>query len=320
MNKKINQYAKGKFEYTQSKIQCDRQMLQLETQAGENVSGSFKIWVEDAKEVRGMVVTDCHYMTLEEEVFQGKEEEIKYTFTGEKCVPGEVIKGDFYIISDHGCIRIPFNVLIGVPACNASIGNIKDMFHFANLAREDESEAAALFKNKNFEQIFLYKDPDNIALYRGLLAGTGKGVALEEFLIAVRKKLPIRFSIDKSNFIYDDCIESFVEEVTLTKDNWGFCEIHIESDAKFLQPEHKIIWTDKFFGDSYKLKFLVDIDKMTAGINYGRIRICTVRQTLTIEVMAQKHGTDHEIVVKSLARQRAYYSLVKLYLDFLCQR
>ncbi len=24
-------------------------MLQLETQAGENVSGSFKIWVEDAK-------------------------------------------------------------------------------------------------------------------------------------------------------------------------------------------------------------------------------------------------------------------------------
>lgn len=316
MNKKINQYAKGKFEYTQSKIQCDRQMLQLETQAGENVSGSFKIWVEDAKEVRGMVVTDCHYMTLEEDVFQGKEEEVKYTFTGEKCVPGEVIKGDFYIISDHGCIRIPFNVLIGVPACNASIGKIKDMFHFANLAREDESEAAALFKNKNFEQIFLYKDPDNIALYRGLLAGTGKGVALEEFLIAVRKKLPIRFSIDKSNFIYDDCIESFVEEVTLTKDNWGFCEIHIESDAKFLQPEHKIIWTDKFFGDSYKLKFLVDIDKMTAGINYGRIRICTVRQTLTIEVMAQKHGTDHEIVVKSLARQRAYYSLVKLYLDF----
>ena len=83
-----------------------------------------------------------------------------------------------------------------------------------------------------------------------------------------------------------------------------------------MQPEHKIIWTDKFFGDSYKLKFLVDIDKMTAGINYGRIRICTVRQTLTIEVMAQKHGTDHEIVVKSLARQRAYYSLVKLYLDF----
>ena len=225
MNKKINQYAKGKFEYTQSKIQCDRQMLQLETQAGENVSGSFKIWVEDAKEVRGMVVTDCHYMTLEEDVFQGKEEEIKYTFTGEKCVPGEVIKGDFYIISDHGCIRIPFNVLIGVPACNASIGKIKDMFHFANLAREDESEAAALFKNKNFEQIFLYKDPDNIALYRGLLAGTGKGVALEEFLIAVRKKLPIRFSIDKSNFIYDDCIESFVEEVTLTKDNWGFSEI-----------------------------------------------------------------------------------------------
>lgn len=72
MNKKINQYAKGKFEYTQSKIQCDRQMLQLETQAGENVSGSFKIWVEDAKEVRGMVVTDWSLHDFGRRCFSGK--------------------------------------------------------------------------------------------------------------------------------------------------------------------------------------------------------------------------------------------------------
>ncbi len=117
---------------------------------------------------------------------------------------------------------------------NASIGNIKDMFHFANLAREDESEASKFcLKNKNFEQIFLYKDPDNIALYRGLFAGTGKACGIRRISYCGSQKLPIRFSIDKSNFIYDDCIESFVEEVTLTKGQLGLCEIHIESDAKF---------------------------------------------------------------------------------------
>lgn len=316
MNKKINQYAKGKFEYEQSVIQCDRQMIQVDTQAGENVSGSFKLWTDTRKDIRGMVVTDCHYMTLENDAFQGKEVEVKYTFVGEKCIPGEIIKGSFYVISDCGCIRITFSVSIGVPAYNTSIGKIKDMFQFANLAREDESEAVSLFKNKNFEQIFLYKDFENIALYRGLLSGTSKGVAMEEFLIAIHKKLPIRFSIDKANFIYDDCVEPFVEEITITKDNWGFCEIHISSDAKFLKPEHKIIWTDKFSGNSYKINFLVDVDKMVAGINYGRITIRTVRQTLVIEVMAQKHGTDHQIVVNSLARQKAYYNLMKLYLDF----
>ena len=190
------------------------------------------------------------------------------------------------------------------------------MFHFANLAREDESEAVSLFKNKKFEEVFLYKDPENIALYRGLLAGTSKGIAMEEFLIAIRKKLPIQFTLDKTNFIYDDCVESFVEEVTITKDNWGFCELHVSSDAKFLQPEHKIIWTDKFSGNSYKMKFLVDVDKMAAGINYGRVVIQTVRQTIVIEVMAQKRGTDHDIVVRSLARQKSYYDLVNLYLEF----
>ena len=139
---------------------------------------------------------------------------------------------------------------------------------------------------------------------------------MEEFLIAIHKKLPIQFTLDKTNFIYDDCVESFEEEVTITKDNWGFCELHVVSDAKFLQPEHKIIWTDKFSGNSYKIKFLVDIDKMAAGINYGRVMIQTVRQTLVIEVMAQKRGTDHDIVVKSLARQTAYYDLMKMYLEF----
>ncbi len=316
MNKKINLYANGKFEYEQSVIQCDSSEISLETEAGENISGSFKVWTNSGSIIRGMVVTDCHYMMLENDSFEGIEGEIKYTFVGERCIPGEIIKGNFNIISDCGNLKIPFSISINVPACNASIGKIKDMFHFANLAREDESEAVSLFKNKKFEEVFLYKDPENIALYRGLLAGTSKGIAMEEFLIAIRKKLPIQFTLDKTNFIYDDCVESFVEEVTITKDNWGFCELHVSSDAKFLQPEHKIIWTDKFSGNSYKMKFLVDVDKMAAGINYGRVVIQTVRQTIVIEVMAQKRGTDHDIVVRSLARQKSYYDLVNLYLEF----
>ena len=316
MNKKINLYANGKFEYEQSVIQCDSSEISLETEAGGNVSGSFKVWTDSGNIIRGMVVTDCHYMMLESESFEGIEGEIKYTFVGEKCIPGEIIKGNFNVISDCGNLKIPFSISIGVPSCNASIGKIKDMFHFANLAREDESEAVSLFKNKKFEEVFLYKDPGNIALYRGLIAGTSKGIAMEEFLIAIHKKLPIQFTLDKTNFIYDDCVESFVEEVTLTKDNWGFCELHISSDAKFLQPEHKILWTDKFSGNIYKMKFLVDVDKMSAGINYGRVLIQTVRQTLVIEVMAQKRGTDHDIVVKTLARQKAYYDLVNMYLEF----
>ncbi|MDY5181851.1 DUF5717 family protein [Butyribacter sp.] len=316
MNKKINLYANGKFEYEQSVIQCDSSEISLETEAGENISGNIRVWTDKDSVIRGMAVTDCHYMMIENDSFEGKECEIKYTFVGEKCIPGEVIKGNFDIISDCGSLKIPFSISIGVPACNASIGKIKDMFHFANLAREDESEAVALFKNKKFEEVFLYKEPGNIALYRGLLSGTSKGIAMEEFLIAIHKKLPIQFTLDKTNFIYDDCVESFEEEVTITKDNWGFCELHVVSDAKFLQPEHKIIWTDKFSGNSYKIKFLVDVDKMAAGINYGRVMIQTVRQTLVIEVMAQKRGTDHDIVVKSLARQTAYYDLMKMYLEF----
>ena len=45
--------------------------------------------------IRGMAVTDCHYMMLENDSFEGKECEIKYTFVGEKMYSGRSDKRQF---------------------------------------------------------------------------------------------------------------------------------------------------------------------------------------------------------------------------------
>lgn len=316
MREKINQAARGEFEYKSSPLQLSIQAIQITVNAGELAEGSFEVSNGLGRMMRGAVSSDCHFMEFPEDIFQGVTSEITYIFHGEAMLPGETVKGNIMIISDCGTKKLPFSVTGGVPACEVSNGRIRDLFHFTNLAKEHSDEAATLFRSKHFEEVFLYRDNINIALYRGLSKGSSKGMAMEEFLIAIHKKLPIQLSVNKAAFQYDDCGKSFTDKFMIIKNNWGYGEYHIQSDNAFIVPEHKIIWTDDFVGNSYSMSFLVDTEKMLPGRNYARITVSTVRQKLEITVVASKSSADHNAVCAKRDGQKNLYQLITLYLEF----
>lgn len=320
MKEKIDEMAKGIFKCDSAVLIPAPSQIKLYVDSGEYCDGSFTVSNSKNRVMKGIISTDCHYVELEQTSFQSETSEIRFRFDGSNIMPGEVIKGSIYVITDCGSTCVQFCVTVNVPSCTVSSGKIKDLFHFANLARENSTEAVQLFRNKHFEEVFLYRDNTNIALYRGLCAGTSKGLAMEEFLIAIRKKLPIQISVNQTSFIYEDCREQFMDKIIITKDNWGFGEIHINSDAEFVKPEHKIIWTDNFAGNTYPLSFVIDPDNMTLGNNYARITISTVRQTIEICITAIKPGVKHEDVIKRLGSQEKLYKLTELYLDFSMDR
>lgn len=316
MREKINQAARGVFEYSMSPLQLSVKELHIDVNAGETVEGSFEVSNELARFMRGAVTSDCHFMEFTEEFFQGVSSEIQYIFRADSLLPGDIVKGNIEVISECGTKKLPFSVSVGVPACEVSSGKIRDLFHFTNLAKEQSDEAATLFRNKHFEEVFLYRDNVNIALYRGLSKGSSKGMAMEEFLIAIHKKLPIQLSVNKTSFHYENCEKSFTDNFIISKNNWGFGEYHIQSDSDFVVPEHKIIWTDDFVGNTYSMQFLVDAEKMLPGRNYARITISTVRQKLEVTVIADKSSKNHELVRRRKSEQKNLYQLIFLYLEF----
>jgi len=316
MREKINQAARGEFEYKSSPLQLSMQEIHITVNAGELTEGSFEVSNELGRIMRGAVSSDCHFMEFAEDIFQGVTSEITYIFHGETLLPGETVKGNIMIISDCGTKKLPFSATGGVPACEVSGGRIRDLFHFTNLAREHSDEAATLFRSRHFEEVFLYRDNINIALYRGLSKGSSKGMAMEEFLIAIHKKLPVQLSVNKTAFQYDDCGKSFTDKFMITKNNWGYGEYHIQSDNAFIVPEHKIIWADDFVGNSYSMSFLVDTEKMLPGRNYARITVSTVRQKLEITVTASKSSAGHNAVCARRDKQKSLYQLITLYLEF----
>ncbi|HBA97303.1 MAG TPA: hypothetical protein DCZ23_04255 [Lachnospiraceae bacterium] len=320
MKEKIDDIAKGKFKSAPAVLALLPDQIKLETGSGESCEGSFTVNNSRNRMMRGLISTSCHYVSLEQDFFQGKTAVVKFRFDGKNLMPGEVIAGTILVITDCGSASVQFCVTVNLPSCAASCGKIRDLLHFTNLAKENSQEAVQLFKSKQFENVFLYRDNINTILYRGLLAGTSKGLAMEEFLIAIHKKLPIQLMVNQTKFEYSNCHVRFMDKVIITKDNWGFGEFHINSDAEFVRPEHKIIWADNFTGNKYNLAFFIDPAKMVAGNNYARIKITSVRQTIDIEISAVKPGVRHDVVMQSLNVQNRFYELTKLYLDFSMNR
>lgn len=316
MRERINRAAKGEFSYDTPHVTVSEKEIHIEVNAGETTEGTFTVSSPKSHVIRGMVQSDCHFMEFLETVFEGEQNEIRYLFHAEFLTPCDTMKGNIQIISDCGTCSVPFHVTVGVPACEVSTGKIRDLFHFTNLAKEDPKEASALFRNPHFEEVFLFRDNANIALYQGLVKGTSKGMAMEEFLIAIHKKLPIVLSVNKTNFEYSDCSDSFTDHFRITKNNWGYGEYRIESDCAFLVPERKMIWSDDFMGDSYSMPFLVDVQKMIPGKNFGKITISNVAQKIEIYVTASRKEENKELSYERKQSRRCIFELMRLHLKF----
>ena len=94
---------------------------------------------------------------------------------------------------------IPFTAQVEAPYINTSIGKIKNLFEFANLARMDWAEAKKVFRSEEFERVILKNEERYHVIYRNLLKSISTSQALEEFPIAVNKKSKINLGISKTH-------------------------------------------------------------------------------------------------------------------------
>lgn len=93
---------------------------------------------------------------------------IPFHFSGKGLVPGDTVKGEFKLISNQGEYTLPYHVTIVPELFETSLGQIKNLFHFANLARISWQEAVKVFYSSAFEEILTGNDRQYLNLYRAL--------------------------------------------------------------------------------------------------------------------------------------------------------
>lgn len=289
--------------------------IELNIKAGETLNGSFRIYAEGGN-AQGRIYSSDTRMQLSSFEFMGKEFEINYCFDAKAAEAGSTVKGEFDIISNCKEYTIPYRVNILRPQLECSIGTVKNMFHFTNLAQTNWSEAVELFFSPGFSAIFHKNDKNAWLSYMGLSKNKGNEQNVEEFLIEISKKTPVIYTFDIEGFMLEDVQDSTQRQVAVKRSGWGYSLLNIKTDGEFLNVDRDKIESGDFKNNRCDITIHIDASKLHNGVNSGIITFndaCNV-YTLPVDILM-----DEAPEKRSAARKekRALCNLTRLYADML---
>lgn len=283
VKEKIGLLSKGIFEYENPEVVVSEESLELKVEAGKLFEGFFEIHSLNGVEIRTKAFSSNKLMQLKRQDFAGIQIRVDYLFDAANLEAGEVIEGHVSIISNGGEIEIPFSVQICQPFCHTSVGPIKDLAQFTNLAQTNWHEAVKLFRSPNFVRVFLV-NKKYAHIYEKLIQSRNPNQAMEEFLCTIKRKRRIDIKISQDSIEYVDLKEPVSARLVIEKSGWGYQRIFVETAGDFIQVYKKELTTEDFLGSYYQLEYVIDPSFFRQGNNYGKITVRTLYKTVEISV------------------------------------
>lgn len=315
MEKVIDRLLEGNFDYENGSLDFSCSKLELSIKQGECREGSFKILSDGGRLTQGSVLSsDCRMECLTTE-FVGSEEEIFFCFHGEELEEGDVVKGEFYVISNQGEYYLPFVVNVEYTVLTSSLGNIKNLFHFVNLAKTSPAEAVKLFYSADFYRIFNGNDRQYYDYYKGLSRMPGNEQNVEEFLIGINKKQKIEYLTNMDTIRIEEPEGIAEAGLVITRNGWGYTRLRIEAEGSFLYTEKAEITDDDFLGNACRLPVYVDSSFLHGGNNFGSIRLCNSYGEIVVNVIVKYRAAGNQ-GRRSRERKRLTLQLMEFYQAF----
>lgn len=285
LNQVIDRLLNGEFDYERGSLDFSCPRLELTIEKGETVEDSFLIYGLPDKLTKGHITTSDNRMECLTPDFSGSEEQIRYRFHSEGLEEGDVVKGEFFVISNQGEYYLPYVVTVSYHVLESSLGRIKNLFHFANLAKTNMDEAMQLFYSPYFKQILTGNDKQYLKVYEGLSKYKSNEQNLEEFLLVINKKQKIEYLLEEQSIRIENPEGVSERQLTVTKNGWGYTYLQVETDGDFLSVEKDVLNEDDFLGNYCRLNYYIDEEKTHAGKNYGTIRLYSAYVDITAEIV-----------------------------------
>lgn len=216
--------------------------------------------------------------------FAGSEDEIGYRFDAAGMEAGEEVGGFFYIISNRGEYYLPFQVTVLPDEISSSLGEIRNLFHFTNLAKTNWEEAVKLFYSAEFRHVFTGHDRQYYAAYKGLSSVPGNEHNVEEFLLEIHKKKPVEYLPEESEIRIEDPVPEARYAFVVNRNGWGYTHLRIKAEGDFLRLPEETVGDDAFLGNVYRLYYHIEQEKLHRGYNYGAILLVQENRTIRVPV------------------------------------
>lgn len=316
MQDAVERILEGKFNSDAHSLDFSSPVMELTLKENESLEGSFFIYGPEGGVTEGTVSSSRLRMRCLVDHFSGQQEEIPYSFDASGMMAGETLKGEFRIISNQGEYYIPYTVKVEEGTLQSELGSIKNLFHFANLARTNWEEAVKLFYSKDFLRVFGGSDRQYLPVYRGLVSGERKQQNVEEFLLEIKKKQKVEFIPEETEIRIENPVGVVENRIVINRNGWGYSELLIEKDGDFLILEKEMIRDEDFLGNCYRLPFYVDSERLHAGRNYGLFRIYNPYVSFTIQILAINKPVATKIVQIRRQKKHTIMEMMQYYEAF----
>lgn len=245
--------------------------IDLEVEQGQKVQGSFRITTDEKYKPEGYIYCNDLHMQLNTTTFCGLDMEISFWFNAKGLSGGYVSEGKFFVVSNLGEYEIPYRVMVMPPLPVGSFGEVKNLFHFANLAQTDFKGAVELFYSDKFKNILIGNDSEYMTIYRGLSVNIGNEKNVDHFLEIAKKKTRCKFETDINEISIVDPTEDILKTIKIIRDGWGYIDVNVYAKGDFIDCEEITLYSDDFAGNVYEININIACDRLHIGKNEGTV-------------------------------------------------
>ena len=316
MRRTVERILNGQFDYEKGSLDLSLSRIELTLAPDEIYTGSFFIKAVRGRLTEGRVYSSDIRMELIVDSFSGLESEIGYTFSAQGLEEGDVAQGELYIISNQGEYYLPYVVTVLKKNIESSLGSIKNLFHFTNLAKSSWNEAVKLFYSEEFINLFVGNDLRYKKLYLGLSRFYGNEQNVEEFLLSINKKQPVEFIPERTQITIDDPIGIVEEYVNITRNGWGYTFLNVEADGEFISFTKSVVTDDDFLGNYLSFPVLINPDNLHGGLNFGKVRFYNAYVSFEVSVTVSSEVVTKAELSKHLEMMHSSYDMFTYYEAF----
>jgi len=313
-------FEEEKIKYCSGTLEFNVSMVEIEAGPDEEYRGSFQMIAHAEENATGNIYTTDYRLCCPDQEFKGKNMEVPFTFDTTGMERGDVARGEFYIISNLGEYYLPYEVKIAGAVMSSELGEIKNLFHFANLAKVHWDEALKCFCCEDFPYIITGSSRHYLEAYRGLLEnGRENGnldFAMEQFLILIKKKQAVTLEcpIKELSYTLEEVPDRI--ELSLERNGWGYTRIPVMLKGSFLSLEKDLLREEDFVNNQGTVFLTVQKQKLHKGKNTAILQFGTGENAIECRISIDAFaGNENRRTVLHQSRQLTD-CLMRLYLDY----
>lgn len=264
--------------------------LEETVQAGKTLSGEFHVNSENSLYIKGLAYTNHTRVKIDNPAFGGMRNRVSYQIDAGHLENGDKIEGEILLVTNGGEITLPFCFLVQLGVSGKTLAGLKTAEDFGDAAREDLETALRLFDYQDFAKAPFMQDMHIRALYDGLKGHGDRGNQLEEFLVSLGVKDPVKISVSQETKRYGVSEGETEDRIEVKRKGWGYVSLEVQADGPFLEVPKKHFESGDFQEDICSIPYKILPQRLHQGKNFGYIRLATAKETITIPVEAQGPG------------------------------